>query len=112
MNHKLAEKYYRARIEELRELIIAEETNFKYVVARRPITLLLTHTRALVSEIEDIRNGFQDSEITNRVPEVGQEPENKVFQVYRLPISIHLLNIVFRSQFRRLSQMKSLRDPT
>jgi hypothetical protein len=31
LNHKLAEKYYRARFDELRELIVAEENQFKFV---------------------------------------------------------------------------------
>ncbi|KAF9457021.1 hypothetical protein BDZ94DRAFT_1326582 [Collybia nuda] len=58
MNHKLAEKHFRTRFEELRGLIIAEETQFK----------------TLVSEIEQIRAGRWDAETPHNFTET---PSNK-----------------------------------
>ncbi|KAF5388198.1 hypothetical protein D9615_000445 [Tricholomella constricta] len=60
-NKTLAEIFYRARVEELRDLIIVEETKFK----------------SILSEIETIRSGNFDAEITARItglPLVSTEP--------------------------------------
>ncbi|KAG6868523.1 hypothetical protein C0993_001624 [Termitomyces sp. T159_Od127] len=57
VNHKLAEKYYIARVQELREQILAEEEKFK----------------AIVSEIEAIRAGNFDAEIAAKITGVPIE---------------------------------------
>ncbi|KAG5637375.1 hypothetical protein H0H81_004800 [Sphagnurus paluster] len=51
VNRKLAEKFYRARVEELRELVITEETKFK----------------AILMDMEAIRSGNFDAQITARI---------------------------------------------
>ncbi|KAG5649028.1 hypothetical protein DXG03_000377 [Asterophora parasitica] len=63
-NKSLAEKFYRARVEELRALILEEERSFK----------------TILSEIETIRSGNFDASITARIngvplvlPQVGHE---------------------------------------
>ncbi|KAG6866481.1 hypothetical protein C0991_003999 [Blastosporella zonata] len=58
INHKLAEKYYRARVRELRELIVIEEEKYK----------------AILSEISAIRAGNFDAEITARITGIPVEP--------------------------------------
>ncbi|KAG6831590.1 hypothetical protein H0H92_009063 [Tricholoma furcatifolium] len=59
INYKLAEGYYRARVQELRELILAEEAKF----------------RTIASEINAIRSGNLDAEITAKLTGVPvQEP--------------------------------------
>ncbi|KAG6844906.1 hypothetical protein H0H87_002605 [Tephrocybe sp. NHM501043] len=62
INHKLAEKYYRARFQELREQIAAEEEKYK----------------ALVSDIKAIRSGGFDAEITANLTGVPVEPPSSV----------------------------------
>ncbi|KAH0587618.1 hypothetical protein H2248_006389 [Termitomyces sp. 'cryptogamus'] len=64
VNHKLAEKYYTARVQELRELILAEEEKFK----------------AIVSEIEAIRAGNFDTEITANIIGVPVESTKPVLE--------------------------------
>ncbi|KAG6837443.1 hypothetical protein H0H93_009537 [Arthromyces matolae] len=64
VNHKLAEKYYIARVQELRQLIAAEEDKFK----------------AIVSDMDSIRSGNFDAEITAKITagplEIQEIPES------------------------------------
>lgn len=76
---KLAQRYYVARVKELRELIAAEETKFKCVIT------LLKHAwcshrslRKLVTEIDEIRSGAWDDKIRVSVGIANEEPEMDV----------------------------------
>ncbi|KAG6860375.1 hypothetical protein C0995_011982 [Termitomyces sp. Mi166 len=71
VNHKLAEKYYTARVQELRELILAEEEKFKVIV----------------SEIESIRAGNFDVEITAKITGVPVESAKPISETKALVIT-------------------------
>ncbi|KAG6917889.1 hypothetical protein DXG01_000498 [Tephrocybe rancida] len=58
INHKLAEKYYIARVKEIRQLIVEEEEKFK----------------SILSEIEAIRAGNFDAEITAKITGIPFNP--------------------------------------
>ena len=67
-NLKLAQKFYQARVVELRQLIAAEEANFRYftLYATRS-TADLESSRIVASEIEAIRSGAWDDKISERL---------------------------------------------
>lgn len=70
---RLAQKYYVARVTELRELIAAEEAKFKFVLLQRCEGGTLTRScRQLVAEIDEIRSGAWDDRIRESI---GSAPE-------------------------------------
>jgi len=78
VNRQLAEVHYKARVMELRDLILQEETRFKCVgfASRVPgssLTAVLT-TRTLLTEIEEIRSGLWDERIKTALGIVSPEP--------------------------------------
>lgn len=77
MNLRLAERHYRIRILELRELIAAEEAKFKYAIACLPHCEALTACiiRTLVTEIDEIRGGLWDDKIRASLAMSPAEPE-------------------------------------
>ena len=73
---RLAQRYYVARVTELRELIASEETKFKYVIAERVCTPAnLPPFRKLVAEIDEIRSGAWDDKILASTGGQHEEPE-------------------------------------
>lgn len=80
LNQRLAEEFYRARLKELRDLILAEETKFKCGSNLELVGCIkLTLHRAIVSELEEIRSGKHDTVAaaqTTDVP-VNGEPQPK-----------------------------------
>ena len=63
-NLALAQHYYRARLIELRELILSEEAKFKWVYLEFCMEILgLLTSRRIVSEIDEIRLGRWDERI-------------------------------------------------
>lgn len=63
-NLNLARKHYRLRFEELRELILAEESKFKCVPLIFPRSEPSRETsRTVLKEIEEIRAGLWDTKI-------------------------------------------------
>lgn len=82
MNRKLAEVHYAARVMELRDLILQEETRFKCVcftsqVPGSSLTTLST-TRTVLTEIEEIRSGLWDEKIKTALGIVSPEPTPEV----------------------------------
>ena len=105
MNRKLAEVHYAARVMELRDLILQEETRFKcvYFAPQVPISSLTapSTTRTVLTEIEEIRSGLWDERIktalgivspelvpeappTPEVTEIIEEPTNEIEDVSML----------------------------
>ncbi|OJT03766.1 Bromodomain-containing protein 8 [Trametes pubescens] len=69
---KLAQRYYVARVKELRELIAAEETKFK----------------KLVTEIDEIRIGAWDDKIRVSVGIASEEPEMEVTEAQHSVVEV------------------------
>jgi bromodomain-containing protein 8 len=80
-NLNLAEKHFKTRFEELRSLVLAEEAKFKYIAAPEHVDdfYLNNLSRAILSEIDDIRAGRWDDEIeatVTGVPIQSVRPES------------------------------------
>lgn len=77
---KLAQRHYKTRVDELRELIGAEEKKFKCVTKyyRRSLEQTAGLSREIVAEIDDIRSGVWDDKIIAKIsPSPKTVPEDE-----------------------------------
>lgn len=63
MHLKLAQIHYQARVLELQQLILTEESAFKFVIAYTRRLKLLTCYRGVLTEIDEIKAGLWDDKI-------------------------------------------------